>query len=522
VAVTPSIRTSEFAPVSYRQVQLDEHYDAIVIGSGAGGLTTAVLLAKHAHKRVLVLERHYTAGGFTHTFKRPGFEWDVGVHYIGQVQDHESDVRRIFDHLTDGRLKWAHMPDAYDRILIGDRTYDFLAGTERFRERMKDYFPGEAQAIDRYIAAVERTARGMGLFFAEKMLPPLLRGIFGAVMRWPYLHYAGRTTFSVISEFTRNHELIAVLTGQWGDYGLPPRQSSFGIHAIIAKHYFDGGSYPVGGAGAILASMGPIVQSAGGSVVVNAEVDCILVDRDRARGVRMTNGREIFAPVIISDAGAWNTYNRLLRVNSSALETVRESIARIPPSISHVCLYAGLKGTAAELQLTGTNLWVYPSEDHDTNVRRFFANPDSALPGVYISFPSAKDPAFSDRFPGRSTIDVITFAPYDWFSRWDHTHWQKRGADYEGFKRGLASRLLEVLYRHVPTVRDRVLHSELSTPLSTRHFANYAHGEIYGLAHTPDRFRLRMLGPRTPVRDLYLTGQDVGVRASWARYRVES
>jgi all-trans-retinol 13,14-reductase len=225
----------------------------------------------------------------------------------------------------------------------------------------------------------------------------------------------------------------------------------------------------------------------------------------------MTNGREIFAPVIISDAGAWNTYNRLLRVNSSALETVRESIARIPPSISHVCLYAGLKGTAAELQLTGTNLWVYPSEDHDTNVRRFFANPDSALPGVYISFPSAKDPAFSDRFPGRSTIDVITFAPYDWFSRWDHTHWQKRGADYEGFKRGLASRLLEVLYRHVPTVRDRVLHSELSTPLSTRHFANYAHGEIYGLAHTPDRFRLRMLGPRTPVRDLYLTGQDVGV-----------
>jgi all-trans-retinol 13,14-reductase len=89
------IMTSEFSTVSYRQVKLDEPYDAIVIGSGAGG-TAAVLLARHAHKRVLVLERHYTAGGFTHTFNRPGFEWDVGVHYIGQVQHREYDVRRIF------------------------------------------------------------------------------------------------------------------------------------------------------------------------------------------------------------------------------------------------------------------------------------------------------------------------------------------------------------------------------------------------------------------------------------------
>ena len=100
----------------YKQSVLDESWDAIVIGSGIGGLTAAALLARHAGKRVLVLERHYTAGGFTHTFRRPGYEWDVGVHYVGEVNDPNSPLRAAFDHLTEGRLQWNSMPDVYDRF----------------------------------------------------------------------------------------------------------------------------------------------------------------------------------------------------------------------------------------------------------------------------------------------------------------------------------------------------------------------------------------------------------------------
>ena len=86
----------------YKQAILDEQWDAIVIGSGIGGLTAAILLAQHGGKRVLVLERHYEAGGFTHTFHRPGYQWDVGVHYIGEMQNKNSPVRRAFDHVTGG------------------------------------------------------------------------------------------------------------------------------------------------------------------------------------------------------------------------------------------------------------------------------------------------------------------------------------------------------------------------------------------------------------------------------------
>jgi len=500
-----------FPPVSYRRATLKERYDAIVIGSGAGGLTTAVLLAKHAGKRVLVLERHYAPGGFTQVFRRPGFEWDVGLHYVGQVQDPESETRRIFDHITDGRLQWARMPDIYDRLIIRDRAFDFHAGVDHFRERMQSYFPQDARAIDEYIQTVNRCIGRIGLFFAEKLIPPLLGAVLGPALRRPFLNYARRTTAEVLQAITRNPELISVLAGQWGDYGLPPGQSSFGIHAIIAKHYFEGASYPIGGAGAILSSMAPIIKSTGGNIVVNGEVESIIVEDGCVAGVSMADRVAIRAPIVISDTGAANTYGRLLRVNTPKVDRIRRSIASIPPAISHVCLYVGLKGTTSELGLNGTNLWIYPTSDHDKNFQRFVSDPDTDFPGVYISFPSAKDPTFNDRFPGHSTIDVITFAPYDWFTGWEQTHWHKRGIDYEKFKEDIQSRLLRVLYRYVPSVQHRVIHAELSTPLTTRDFTNYAHGEIYGLAHTPDRFRLRALGPRTPVRGLYLTGQDAAV-----------
>lgn len=494
-----------------RNKLIDAPYDAIVIGSGAGGLTSAVLLAKHAGKRVLVLERHYTAGGFTHVFRRPGFEWDVGVHYIGDVQNPASQNRRIFDHLTDGRLKWAAMPEVYDRIFIGGRSYDFHAGRERFRARLKDYFPNEARGIDRYIKAVERCVQLSGLFFAEKAVPPFLNMLLGGVLRMPFLRYAGRTTADVLRDLTTNEELAGVLTAQWLDYGLPPGESSFAIHAIIARHYLEGGGYPIGGAHAILESMRPSIENAGGAIIVKAEVDSILIEHGRAIGVRMADGRELRAPIVISDAGAANTYNCLLRTNGPNVDRIRAELARIPSSCSHLCLYVGLDGTTSQLQLEGTNLWIYDNANHDSSLKRFFADPASPFPAVYISFPSAKDPTFDTRFPGHSTIDVITLAPYSWFSEWEHTRWYKRGSDYDDFKHQLASRLLEVLHRHVPSTQGRVIHAELSTPLTTRHFTNYVHGEMYGLAHTPARFRLRALAPRTPIAGLFLTGQDAAV-----------
>ena len=494
--------------VPYKQAKLAETWDAIVIGSGIGGLTAAVLLAAHAGKRVLVLERHYEAGGFTHTFHRPGYEWDVGLHYIGQMQDESSTVRRAFDHVTEGKVRWQAMPEVYDRFIIEGRTFEYPAGLERFRENLRQSFPSEARAIDRYIAAVQSCNRASGLYYAEKAVPAPVAALAGGLMRVPYMRWARRTTREVLESLTNNRELIGVLAGQWGDYGLPPGKSSFAVHATVAQHYFAGASYPVGGAATIAAAIIPQIERNGGCVVTSAEVAGILLDGVKAAGVRMSDGREFRASMVLSDAGATNTFERLLPSNLLVLDSLRSKLQKLQPSTAHLSLYVGLSQSEAALGLRGTNLWVYPSFDHDANVDRFIRDIDAPFPGVYIAFPSAKDPDFQRRHPGKSTVEVITMVPYGTFDHWRDTRWKRRGDAYDVLKERLSTRLLAELERQAPTVAGNIAYSELSTPVTTQHFMNYGHGEIYGVAATPDRLQMRELGARTPIRGLYLTGQD--------------
>jgi all-trans-retinol 13,14-reductase len=497
------------AGTPYKQAKLDERWDAIVIGSGMGGLTAAVLLGAHGGKRVLVLERHYEAGGFTHTFRRPGFEWDVGLHYIGQMQDERHSVRRAFEYVTGGQVRWQHMPEVYDRAIIAGQRFDFTAGLDRFRADLNSWFPGEARAIDRYFAAVRAANRASNLYYAEKAVPAPIAAIAGGLMRAPYMRWARRTTREVLEGLTRNRELIGVLTAQWGDYGLPPAESSFAIHATIVEHYFEGGSYPVGGAGVIASAMTKPIEQHGGSVVTSAEVAGILVENGRATGVRMADGRELRAPLVISDAGAANTFERLLPHDLPAVSALRTKLRGIAVSSAHLSLYVGLSKRADELGLAGTNLWVYPSFDHEANVARFNRDLSAPFPLVYISFPSAKDPEFARGHPGKSTIEAISFVSCKSFSAWTNTRWKRRGEQYEALKQSLADRLRAEIERQVPAAAGHIEHAELSTPLTTRHFMNYAQGEIYGLSATPARYALRELGARTPIRGLYLTGQDV-------------
>jgi all-trans-retinol 13,14-reductase len=176
--------------------------------------------------------------------------------------------------------------------------------------------------------------------------------------------------------------------------------------------------------------------------------------------------------------------------------------------MSHLCLYAGLKRDPGEPEFGATNLWIYGEPDHDASFARFEKEPAGPFPVLFISFPSAKNPTFAERYPGRSTIEVVAPTHYRVFERWAETSWKRRGAEYDDLKKTLTTRLQEELERNVPATRGKIETAEISTPLSTRHFANYENGEIYGASCVPARFRARAFGAHTPIQNLYLTGQD--------------
>jgi all-trans-retinol 13,14-reductase len=495
---------------SYKQnPSLDNHYDTIIIGSGMGSLTTAAILAKEGLK-VLVLERHYTAGGFTHVFKRKGYEWDVGIHYIGEVSRPNSVIKQLFDYVSNAQLKWADMGDVYDRIIIGEKSYDFVKGVDNFKTKLTSYFPEEKKAIEEYIRLVFSANKASTKFFMDKAIPRWLSRLIGWYMRKPYHKFSDRTTYDVLSLLTSNEELIKVLSGQYGDYGLPPKKSSFAMHASVARHYFSGGNFPIGGSSRIVETIDPVIESAGGTIVIKAEVIEVIVENNRATGVRMTDGKIIKAVNVVSGAGVMTTFNKLLPENIVLKHHLKDQLQKVDRSVAHACLYIGLNGTSEELGLSKTNLWVYPNDgDHDTCVERYLENIDAPFPLVYISFPSSKDPDWSNRYPGKSTIDVLTLMPYELVEQWNDSKWMKRGDEYDEFKEKMSQRLLDVLYQQQPQLVGKVDHYELSTPLSTQHFVNYDKGEIYGLDHTPDRYHQKFLQPRTPIKNLYLTGQDI-------------
>ena len=492
-----------------KKFKTEEQYDTIVIGSGIGGLATAAFLSKEG-KKVLVLERHYTAGGFTHVFKRNGYEWDVGIHYIGEVQRPNSAIRRMFDYITNGNLKWADMGRVYDRIIIGDKEYEFVKGVENFKQQLIEYFPKDKDAVNQYVDLVFSVVKSMGSYYSAKALTPFLSKLLGNRMRRKYLEYANKTTYKVLKSITRNEDLIKVLTGQYGDYGLPPKQSSFAMHASVARHYFNGGSFPIGGSSQIIETIDPVIEKGGGTILINAEVNQILFEKKKVIGVLMNDGKKFFANNVVSSTGIFNTYEKLIPQSVSQKYQLNQQLEKVNPSVAHACLYLGLKGSPEKLKLPKNNLWVYPEKgDHDTIVENYLSDSKAPFPVVYISFPAAKDPSWSERYPDRSTIDVITLLPFDLVKEWQGTQWMKRGKKYEELKEKMSKRLLETLYHQLPHLKGKIDHYELSTPLTTQNFMNYKEGEIYGIDHTPQRYRQKFLQPRTPIKNFYLTGQDI-------------
>ncbi|MFP5306625.1 MAG: phytoene desaturase family protein, partial [Gammaproteobacteria bacterium] len=223
----------------------------------------------------------------------------------------------------------------------------------------------------------------------------------------------------------------------------------------------------------------------------------------------LDDGSRILADRVISSVGARLTFGELLPQTERQRHRYPRKLAQVRASGSTLTLFLGFKGSARELGLPKTNLWVYPTPHHEQNAARYLENPDGAFPLIYISFPSAKDPDWDRHYPGRSTVQVITMAPYAWFERWRGTTWNQRGADYDAYKEQLTQRLLAELYRQMPQLEGALDYCELATPLSTEWFHLYDRGEIYGLDHDLQRFRQRWLHPVTPVKGLYLTGQDV-------------
>jgi phytoene dehydrogenase-like protein len=413
---------------------------------------------------------------------------------------HPGLLRSAMQVVTGGSLRWAPMPETYDRLVFPGLEFGIRAGRERFRADLQAAFPAERRAVDRFFADVDRASSYVNVLGMRGLAPAPVTALAGALA-------AGRrrlelaTTGAWLGAHVRDERLRALLGARWGDYGLPPSRSAFLAHAVITRHYHEGAHYPVGTARGIAEGARGVIEAGGGALRLRAEVERILVREGRAVGVRLAGGETLSAPVVISDAGARATFLRL--VPDDVPLPFRDALRAVPPSMAHVSLYLGLSSSPASLGLRGENLWIHDELDQDRMWRRSGEVLEGRAPLVYASFPSLKDPAARAH-----TAEIIAGVDASSFARWKGTPWMRRGDDYRSLKERIADGLLAQVERRLPGLSSLVVHRELSTPLSTEHFTGHPGGEIYGLPATPERFRLPWLGVRTPVAGLHLAGAD--------------
>jgi phytoene dehydrogenase-like protein len=169
-------------------------------------------------------------------------------------------------------------------------------------------------------------------------------------------------------------------------------------------------------------------------------------------------------------------------------------------------LFLGLRGDPREIGFHGENHWIFSSFDHD----EMYAERDKLLEGrvgmAYLSFPSLKNPDAQ-----RHTAEIIAPLSYRSLKKYSDAAWRRRGEDYESVKKRIVEALLDFVERSHPGFRELVEYSELGTPLTFEHFTAAPSGAIYGYPATPEKYRNRWLTVNTPVRNLFLTGSDVGV-----------
>ena len=552
--IAPGYHVEGPAKNGFSKKKVPTEVDVIVIGSGLGGLVAANLLAQQG-KRVLVLEQHDVAGGCTHSFMEKGYEFDVGLHYVGaDCGNPDSEVRKLFDTVTEGGVEWydcsAANDECYDEAMLLGRkeAFPMHRGKARIEAELCARFPSEKEGIRRYFVLLAAAQDAAVPIFVAKLLPKWLARLVLPLVSANFANLAGRTVAEVLqAEVTRSVELAGVLAYCWGDYGSAPHEASFFHHALIAQHYFQGSYYPVGGPAQLARCASIAIEENGGAVLVRASVDKILVGSGggtvSVEGV-VVRGHTVLAPVVIAACGLRRTLSSLLpeqvvrehfpeaqtslglyqkeeEEETEQVQAAEGGADIVKPSASLATLFVALEGDFKQLGLTASNLWVFPSWDHSANSMKYTTHTEQPAfavcppSAVFVSCSTAKDPSSSERIGANKTsVTVICPVENSWYAKYEPgSKIKHRGHDYNALKEQLTQDLLTVLYGVCPNTRGKVQFTELGTSITNNFYLGVGSGEVYGIDCTTNRWNTAhqrtWARSDTPVRGLYLSGQDV-------------
>jgi len=469
-----SLFASTTAPSRLKDTLIEEH-DVVVIGSGIGGLSCASLCSATYGLDVAVVESHYHCGGAAHAFEIDGFIFDSGPSlFSGLSQDASPNPLLHVFQAIDEKVDWL----TYNTwgVCLPYGNFAATIGPEPFRDILKTYGGKDAQEQwERFMALINPLSE------AAMALPPsVLRNDPGVLLTMARFWQAVATTIPKGPQLQQPFSTVLAEAGVTDPFirdwlsllcfllqGMTEEGTMTAVMAYMLADWYRPNvllDYPRGGTGAVIDALVRGVTKTGGKVYTSAHVEEILIEGDRAVGVRLRSGKILRARRgVVSNASVWNTA-RLLP--AGLLPEYQERVGRVSQTESFLHLHLGIaaEGLPGDLQC------------HYAVVDDFSQPINSPGNVVIISIPSLLDPSLAPT--GSHTIHAYT-AGNEPFALWEGL--DRQGPDYKRLKEERSEILWRAIEKVIPDVRARIKLSLAGTPLTHARFLRRDRG-TYGPA----------------------------------------
>ncbi len=479
----------------------ENQYDAVIIGSGLGGLSCAAAFARQGFK-ALVLEQHYVPGGYATTFKRPGgFVFDVSLH--STVVGEREGVHNLipgFPEIKD--VEFVPHPDLY-RAVFPDHDIRVPAkDVEGYIKMLVGYFPEEKEGI----AGIFEDMRGLTNDINKYQSAGGKVDMSRFPADFPYLFKSFNKTWGQLQDTRlKDPKLKGIVSGLWGYFGLPPSKlASFYYAMPLIGYLHEGGYYPRGKSQKLSDAFVKFIEDNGGKVKLRTRVEKILIKDQTAYGVRTEDGSEYTAKVVVSNANAPDTFLKMMEMGEP-LEDLKKRMDKLSISFSSFQVFLGLKKDLVnEIGIKDTEIFYYPDYDHEAGYKAAL-NADIENSGYGLTLYDNLYEGYSPE--GKNIVNIIVTQGFDHWEKYEADYWKGSKAEYKKEKERMADVVInQVEETFLPGLSEAIEVKEIGTPLTNIRYTSNPRGAIYGWDQTLDNTGPRRFPQTTPIKNLYLSG----------------
>lgn len=463
-------------------------YDVAIVGSGLGGLICADILSKEGMK-VCLIEKHSILGGSLQTFKRNGRVFDTGVHYVGGLEKGQNlhsyfKYLGIMDDLNVRRLD----DNAFDKICFKGHQDDYplAAGYDNFVEQLAKHFPHEREGLENYVNYIRKTVSSFPLYNISVKSASI-----------PEDFFYQKNAKDVIGSFVNDPLLANILAGNNGLYAGVASKTPIHVHALINDNFIKSSWRFVDGGSQIADLLVRNLKKNGVDILTGHEVTRFVAERRTLKWIEVNGNEKIFAKKYISTMHPADMLDML--EGDTLNPAYREKIYSLEDTIGVFGLYLNLKKDA--FPYINSNYYCHESEDVWRT--EYGRNGDNFNSFMFLT------PAISSSTEHADSAIALGYMKYEEVKKWKNTKYLRRGKDYEDFKKEVAEIFIGQISEKFPQLKNSIENYYTSTPLTFRDYVGARNGALYGVLRNCDEPRNSFISPKTRIKNLYLSGQNI-------------